>query len=88
MRNAPLSLLIAFQYQTNSCKTIENLASQNFFALVHTLSLSDTLLRALSHENPSLGHVFTPFFQNTSFTLFDFILEGHRKIKHQIQQQS
>ena len=48
--------------------------------LVHTQSLYATLLRGYSQlgENSSAGHVhvFTPFFQNTSFSLFDFILKG------------
>ena len=49
-----------------------------------------TLLRASSQlgENSSVGHVFTPFFQNTSFYLFDFILKGGCKVKKQISQQS
>ena len=48
------------------------------------------LLRAFSQlgENSSEGHVFTPFFQNTSLSLFDFILKGGCKVKKQIEQQS
>ena len=62
------------------------LAPQRIFTGVHTQSLYATLLRAFSQlgENSSAGHVFIPFFQSTSFSLFDFILKGSCKVKKQI----
>ena len=62
---------------------MQNLAPQRIFTVVRTLSLYATLLRAFSQlgENSSAGHVCTPFFQNTSFSLFDFILNGCCKVK-------
>ena len=67
-----------------------NFASQRIFTVVHTQSLYATLSRAFSQlgENSSAGHVFSPFFHNTSFSLFDFILRGCCKVKKQISQQS
>ena len=67
-----------------------NFGSQRIFTVVHTQSLYATLSRAFSQlgENSSAGHVFSPFFQNTSFSLFDFILKGCCKVKKQISQQS
>ena len=66
------------------------LAPQRIFTVVHTQSLYATLLRAFLQlgEKFSAGHVFSPFFQNTSFSLFDFILKGCCKVKKQISQQS
>ena len=62
-----------------------NFWSQRIFAVVHTQSLYATLSRAFSQlgENSSAGQVFSPFFQNTSFSLFDFILKGCCKVKKQ-----
>ena len=53
-------------------------------------NLYATLLHAFSQlgENSSPGHVFTPFFQNTSFYLFDFILKGCCIVKKQIYKKS
>ena len=67
-----------------------NFGSQRIFAVVHTQSLYATLSRAFSQlsENSSAGHDFSPFFQNTSLSLFDFILKGCCKVKKQISQQS
>ena len=60
------------------------MAPQRIFTVVHTQSLYATLLRAFSQlgENSSAGHVFAPFFENTSFSLFDFILKGGCKVKN------
>ena len=62
-----------------------HLAPQRIFAVVRMLSLYNALSCTLSQlgEGSSSRHVFTPFFQNASFYLFDFILEGHCKIKQQ-----
>ena len=47
------------------------------------------LWAAIMHTpHSSAGHVFTPFFYNTSFSLFDFIVKGGCKVKKQITQQS
>ena len=73
-------LLFSNQWQWNK----QTLVPKRIFTVVHTQSLYATLLRAFSQlgENSSAGHVFSPLFQNTSFSLFDFILKRCCKVKN------
>ena len=75
-RNASLSLLIAFSV-TNGSKTSE-IWRRNDACMLRYCGRTFSQLG----ENSSAGHVFTPLFQNTSFSLFNFMLKSCWEVKN------